>query len=140
MRHWQERRPRGTGRKAKKRARQDPDANLKLEITRKLGEANLMYMTGKFSEAIEILKDVIRMNPMLPDAYSTMALVYEALEDPKKAFNFSLLAAHLTPKVHRLSLHCGTAIHRALPSHPSLRRFIALCRTHGAAHAGAGLR
>ena len=45
------------------------------------------------------------MNPMLPDAYSTLALVYEALDDPKKSFNFSLLAAHLTPKVHPTYSH-----------------------------------
>lgn len=68
-------------------------------MTRKLGEANLLYSTGKFPDAIQLLKDVIRINPMMPDAYHTMALVYEALDDPKKAFNFSLLAAHLTPKV-----------------------------------------
>lgn len=45
------------------------------------------------------------MNPDLPDPYHTMALVHEAKGEHKKAFDFSMLAAHLTPKVRTTRFH-----------------------------------
>ena len=38
------------------------------------------------------------MAPTVPDPYHTLALVHEAMGNTKKAFSFSMLGAHLTPK------------------------------------------
>ncbi len=45
-----------------------------------------------------MLHEVIRLAPNLPDPYHTLGLVQKALGDDKKASNFYMIAAHLTPK------------------------------------------
>ncbi|GFY99697.1 hypothetical protein Acr_13g0010970 [Actinidia rufa] len=52
----------------------------------------------KIEEAICVLKEVVRIAPNLPDPYHTLGLVYNAVGNKKKALNFYMLAAHLTPK------------------------------------------
>lgn len=49
-------------------------------------------------QAISILHEVIRLAPNLPDSYHTLGLVYSSLKDYKKAMNFYMIAALLTPK------------------------------------------
>lgn len=92
-------RRRRKSRKRKKSGRRKGLKNkLSLEVTRKLGEANLHYAHGRYEEAILVLKEVVRLAPNLPDAYHTFGLVYNAFGDKKRALNFYMLAAHLTPK------------------------------------------
>eukprot|EP00850_Spirogloea_muscicola_P009520 SM000053S17477 [mRNA] locus=s53:596285:603110:+ [translate_table: standard] len=86
--------PRGRGRK-----KLPPGAaRLPPEVTKKLGEANLLYASSKFEEAAELLTDVIRLAPNIPDSYHTLGLLYDAMGNRKKALSFYMLAAHLTPK------------------------------------------
>lgn len=92
-------RRRRKSRKRKKSGRRKGLKNkLSPEVTRKLGEANLHYAHGRYEEAILVLKEVVRLAPNLPDAYHTFGLVYNAFGDKKRALNFYMLAAHLTPK------------------------------------------
>lgn len=47
---------------------------------------------------MEILKEVVRIAPNVADSYHTLGLLYDAKGDRKRALNFYMIAAHLTPK------------------------------------------
>ncbi|KAI3465484.1 hypothetical protein Pfo_022147 [Paulownia fortunei] len=86
-------------RKSKKRGRRKGSKNkVNPEVTRKLGDATLHYAHGRFEEAICVLNEVIRLAPNLSDPYHTLGLIYTAMSDKKRALNFYMIAAHLTPK------------------------------------------
>ncbi|KAJ4713911.1 General transcription factor 3C polypeptide 3 [Melia azedarach] len=83
----------------KKRGRRKGKKNkLSPEITKMLGEATLHYAHGSFEKAISVLKEVVRLSPNLPETYNTLGLVHTALANYKSAFDFYVIAAHLTPK------------------------------------------
>lgn len=46
-----------------------------------------------------LLWDVIRLAPNMPEAYYTLGALHENANDPRKAINFYIIAAHLDPKV-----------------------------------------
>ncbi|MQL78370.1 hypothetical protein Taro_010798 [Colocasia esculenta] len=52
----------------------------------------------KSREAIQLLKDVLRLAPNLSDVYHTLGLIYNAVGDRKKALTYYMFAAHLAPK------------------------------------------
>ncbi|KAJ7961663.1 General transcription factor 3C polypeptide 3 [Quillaja saponaria] len=86
-------------RKPKKRGRQKGSKNkLSPEITKMLGDATLHYAHGRYEEAIAVLHEVVRIAPNLPDSYHTLGLVHKSLGDNRKAMDFYMIAAHLTPK------------------------------------------
>ncbi|KAM0938510.1 putative tetratricopeptide-like helical domain superfamily [Dioscorea sansibarensis] len=68
------------------------------EVTRKIGDATLHYASGDYDEAIPLLEEVVRIAPNLPDAYYILGLIYDAMGNRKKALNFHMIAAHLSPK------------------------------------------
>ncbi|KAL6565515.1 hypothetical protein OROHE_004573 [Orobanche hederae] len=83
----------------KKKGRRKGSKNkVKPEVSRKLGDATLHYAHGQFEKAICLLKEVILLAPNLSDPYHTLGLIYTAMGDKKKALNFYMIAAHLTPK------------------------------------------
>ncbi|PWA68583.1 tetratricopeptide repeat (TPR)-containing protein [Artemisia annua] len=85
--------------KMKKRGRRFGSRNkLSPEITRKLGDATLYYVHGRYEEAITLLKELILLSPNLPDSYHTLGMIYNAMGDKKRALAFYMLAVHLTPK------------------------------------------
>jgi general transcription factor 3C polypeptide 3 (transcription factor C subunit 4) len=88
----------GRRRKKKKKLGRPKGSTLTPETRKKLGEANVLYAIGKFDEAVEVLKEVVRIAPNVPDSYHTLGLLYDAMGDRKKALNFYMIAAHLTPK------------------------------------------
>lgn len=49
-------------------------------------------------QAIPLLEEVVRIAPNLPDAYYILGLIYDAMGNRKKALNFHMIAAHLSPK------------------------------------------
>jgi hypothetical protein len=49
-------------------------------------------------QAVELLKEVVRLAPNVADSYHTLGLLYDAKGDREKALNFYMIAAHLTPK------------------------------------------
>ncbi|CAM6088014.1 unnamed protein product [Calypogeia fissa] len=93
-------RGRGGGRRRKRRKKlgRPKGSTLTPETRKKLGEANVLYAIGKFDEAVEVLKEVVRLAPNVPDSYHTLGLLYDAMGDRKKALNFYMIAAHLTSK------------------------------------------
>lgn len=95
------RRRKSRSKKAKKRGRRKGTKNkLSPEISRKLGEANILYAKQQYEEAIHVLKEVVMLAPNLSETYHTLGLVYEEIGDEKKSMNFYMLAAHLAPKDH----------------------------------------
>ncbi|KAK9669365.1 hypothetical protein RND81_13G125200 [Saponaria officinalis] len=85
--------------KAKKRGRRKGSRiNLSPEITKKLGDANLHYAHGRYEDAISLMKEVVWLAPNLPDPYHTLGLVYNSKGDKKKATEFYMIAAFLSPK------------------------------------------
>ncbi|KAL3513257.1 hypothetical protein ACH5RR_025974 [Cinchona calisaya] len=86
-------------RKPKKRGRRKGSRNkVSPEITRKLGDATLHYAHGCYGEAIRVFYEVIRLSPNLPDPYHRLGLIYNEMGDKKRALDFYMIAAHLTPK------------------------------------------
>ncbi|BBN06711.1 general transcription factor 3C polypeptide 3 (transcription factor C subunit 4) [Marchantia polymorpha subsp. ruderalis] len=85
-------------RRRKKKRKLGRRSRLTPEVAKMLGEANLLYAMGKFEEAVELLKECVRIAPNVPDSYHTLGLLYDAMSDRKKALNFYMIAAHLTPK------------------------------------------
>lgn len=51
-----------------------------------------------YHKAIELLQEVVRQEPGVAAPYHTLGLIYEDMKDPKKALEFYMIAAHLTPK------------------------------------------
>ncbi|KAH9622913.1 hypothetical protein KSS87_016470 [Heliosperma pusillum] len=89
----------------KKRGRRKGSRNnLSPEITRKLGDANLHYAHGHYEAAISVLKEVVRLAPNLPDPYHILGLAYDKKSDIKKATDFYMFAAYLSPKAKAASL------------------------------------
>lgn len=68
------------------------------EVSRKLGEANILYATQRHQEAITLLQEIVRLAPNAPDAYHLLGLLYDEIGDASKSLNFFMIAAHLTPK------------------------------------------
>ncbi|KAI9002582.1 hypothetical protein DFJ74DRAFT_746437 [Hyaloraphidium curvatum] len=66
--------------------------------SRLLGEANMAYTQGQYSDAIHSLHQIIRSAPYAHQAWFTLAMIHEELEDSVKALQFYLIAAHLTPR------------------------------------------
>ncbi|XP_011298657.1 general transcription factor 3C polypeptide 3 isoform X2 [Fopius arisanus] len=78
--------------KSKKRKR-----NLPLALKGLMGEANLRYARGETELATKMCMEIIRQVPSAPEPFHTLAMIYET-EDPEKSLQFSLIAAHLSPK------------------------------------------
>ena len=87
------------GKKERKRFKKRRKRRMEIpeEITKKLGEANMMYALEDYAGAVDVLKEVVRMAPDIPDSYHTFGLVSEAMGDRRRALNFYMIAAHLTP-------------------------------------------
>ena len=50
-----------------------------------MGEANAMYASGEYNEAAKLLLEVVRQAPNCPDPYQTLGLIYEEMNNTKKA-------------------------------------------------------
>lgn len=67
------------------------------ELAGVLGEANMLYASHQYDEAILLLKDFIKKAPTIPDPYHTLGMIYEDRQDRTKALQFFLIACTLTP-------------------------------------------
>ncbi len=70
------------------------------ELAGALGEANMLYASHRYEEAIAMLKDFIKKAPTIPDPYHTLGMIYEDRQDRTKALQFFLIACTLTPQVN----------------------------------------
>ncbi|KAG0701633.1 hypothetical protein DFH29DRAFT_806009 [Suillus ampliporus] len=60
-----------------------------------IGEGNQAYVDGNISETIRIMQEVIRIEPRASSAWSVIAQCYEDSNEPKKALQLRIMAAHL---------------------------------------------
>lgn len=91
------RRRRGTGRKRRKVGKRVVASKVPPELAGVLGEANMLYASHQYDEAILLLKDFIKKAPTIPDPYHTLGMIYEDRQDRTKALQFFLIACTLTP-------------------------------------------
>ncbi|GJN87835.1 hypothetical protein Rhopal_000790-T1 [Rhodotorula paludigena] len=68
------------------------------EVKRLLGQANQAYATGSLQEAIELLSEVVRIDPIIRVSWYTLATIYEELGEQEKAVQCKIVAAHLSGK------------------------------------------
>ncbi|QDZ22417.1 TPR repeat domain-containing protein [Chloropicon primus] len=68
------------------------------------GEANMLYATGDYAKAADVLVEVVRIAPSLTDSYHTLGLVHEALGNAEKAMEFLMIAAHVQARDYPLWL------------------------------------
>ncbi|KAH7427586.1 hypothetical protein KP509_10G050600 [Ceratopteris richardii] len=50
-----------------------------------------------YEKALQLLEEIVRLAPNMPDPYHTLGLVHYSMGNRKKAINFYMLAAHLKP-------------------------------------------
>ncbi|KAG1847190.1 hypothetical protein DFJ58DRAFT_891875 [Suillus subalutaceus] len=60
-----------------------------------IGEGNQAYVDGNIPDAIRIMQEVIRIEPRASSAWSVIAQCYEDSNEPKKALQLRIMAAHL---------------------------------------------
>ncbi|GAA5850743.1 hypothetical protein JCM8547_009077 [Rhodosporidiobolus lusitaniae] len=65
------------------------------EVKRLLGQANQAYSEGRLIEAIELLSEVVRIDPIIRASWYTLATIYEELEEKEKAVQCKIVATHL---------------------------------------------
>nr|CCA14018.1 transcription factor putative [Albugo laibachii Nc14] len=82
-------------------------SKLSPELSAMLGEANMMYASHQYDQAIVLLKDFIKKAPTIPDPYHTLGMIYEDRKNKSKALQFFLIACTLTPGDAELWKHVG---------------------------------
>lgn len=90
---------RATGGRTKKKSRgrvAAGDMEPSPEVRNMLGNANLAYVQGKQKEAIDILNEVIRIEPATKAAWYTLSTIQEELGNMDKAIQLRIVVAHLT--------------------------------------------
>ncbi|POM81389.1 Hypothetical protein PHPALM_655, partial [Phytophthora palmivora] len=91
------RRRRGEGRQGRRRRRGHTGkrsvtaAKVPPELANVLGEANMLYASHQYDDAITLLKDFIKKAPTIPDPYHTLGMIYEDRQDRIKALQFFLI-------------------------------------------------
>ncbi|BAF28030.1 uncharacterized protein [Oryza sativa Japonica Group] len=84
---------------ARKRGRKKGTRNkYSPEVTKKLGDATLLFTESRFKEAIPILHEVVRIAPNLSNSYHLLGSIYKECGELDKAINFLMLAAYVSPK------------------------------------------
>lgn len=86
----------GKRKKGKGRMRGPRQPQLSQEVEHMLGRANDAYAEGDRDTAIELLQNVIQIEPNVPNAWSTLALCHEEAGDSRRALQLQIMAAHLT--------------------------------------------
>ena len=60
-----------------------------------IGKGNQAYIDGDLPEAIRVMQEVIRIEPRAHSAWSVLAQCYEDQDEPQKALQLRIMAAHL---------------------------------------------
>lgn len=68
------------------------------EVQALLGQANLAYVSAEREKAIEILQEIIRIEPGIIQPWETLSAIHTELHEAEKALQFRVIAAHLQPK------------------------------------------
>ncbi|KAI0945905.1 hypothetical protein AcV7_010019 [Taiwanofungus camphoratus] len=84
----------GVGRTKKKRGRRAGPI-LSQQTRTLIGEGNQAYVDNNIPETIRIMQEVIRIEPRASSAWSVLAQCYSDLNEPQKALQLRIMAAHL---------------------------------------------
>ena len=68
---------------------------LSQQVKALIGEGNQAYIDGKIQESIQIMQEVIRIEPRAMSAWSVLANCYHDLGQPQKALQLRIMGAHL---------------------------------------------
>ncbi|OLY82492.1 Transcription factor tau 131 kDa subunit [Smittium mucronatum] len=82
--------------RSKKKKKNNPK-KLDPEILNLLGKANVFYANKESQKSIILLKEVIRIDPSVSQAWHTLALIQEEAGDSDRALKLYLMSAHLAP-------------------------------------------
>lgn len=86
---------RGSSRRKKRRVA-SASAHLSPEIQHMLSEANALYMSRDHSNAIDLLQEIIRLEPTARPAYHTLSAIHTELGNDETVLQLDILAAHLS--------------------------------------------
>uniref|UniRef100_A0A224YNC0 General transcription factor 3C polypeptide 3 (Transcription factor C subunit 4) n=1 Tax=Rhipicephalus zambeziensis TaxID=60191 RepID=A0A224YNC0_9ACAR len=85
-----------------------------------VGQANLCFARGSYQDAVKMCMEVVRLAPRAAEPFQTLGMIYEALGEPQRALQFSLIGAYLSPqdadewsRLGELSLEQGD-VHQAI--------------------------
>jgi general transcription factor 3C polypeptide 3 (transcription factor C subunit 4) len=68
---------------------------LSQQVKALIGEGNQAYIDGKIQESIQIMQEVIRIEPRAMSAWSVLANCHHDLGQPQKALQLRIMGAHL---------------------------------------------
>jgi tetratricopeptide (TPR) repeat protein len=75
---------------------------LPTQISNILADAQSFFLSRQYEEAIQLLSEVTRLAPKLPDPYHTMGMIYVESGDILRGIQFYAIAATYTPNCHEL--------------------------------------
>ncbi|KAH9997918.1 TPR-like protein [Russula vinacea] len=85
----------GIGKRRRKRHGRRPGVALSQQVKALIGEGNQAYIDGKIQESIQIMQEVIRIEPRAMSAWSVLANCHHDLGQPQKALQLRIMGAHL---------------------------------------------
>jgi general transcription factor 3C polypeptide 3 (transcription factor C subunit 4) len=88
-------RKRGRRRSQRRGRRAAGDVEPSPEVQRLLFQANEHYSLGEYDQAIELLEEVIRIDPILKVTWYTLATIYEDRNQREKSIQCKIVATHL---------------------------------------------
>jgi len=68
---------------------------LSQQVKALIGEGNQAYIDGRIQESVQIMQEVIRIEPRAMSAWSVLANCYHDLGQPQKALQLRVMGAHL---------------------------------------------
>jgi len=77
------------------------------EFEQKLIDANSMYIQGDLNGSLNLLLEVLEVNPRLSSVYESIALIYEALGDDILNLKYLALTAIYRPKKEGVTMSSG---------------------------------
>jgi len=86
--------PRLIGVQAGRRAAADVEPSP--EVQRLLFTANEHYAQGRLDEAVQLLSEIIRIDPIIRVTWYTLATIYEEEGEKEKAIQCKIVASHLS--------------------------------------------
>ncbi|RPD58991.1 TPR-like protein [Lentinus tigrinus ALCF2SS1-7] len=84
----------GVGKLKKKRGRRAGPV-LSQEVRALIGDGNQAYIDGDETKAIQVMQEVIRIEPRAPEPWKVLAQCYDSMGERKKGLQLRIMAAHL---------------------------------------------
>ncbi|KAL4078076.1 hypothetical protein J3A83DRAFT_4356769 [Scleroderma citrinum] len=85
----------GIGKRRRRKHQRRAGPVLSHQVRALIGEGNQAYVDNNLAEAIRVMQEVIRIEPRAISAWTVLAQCYEDKNEPKKALQLRIMAAHL---------------------------------------------